>query len=122
MAPGSPAAHARLARDRGLLAGVVLSGCASSASAWGAPWADTHLPPAGVRAAGGAAHESLMSRPLMTDFLRAAGPDARVSVKLSVRPRDAGHQARAEFVAAALDEVGRALAARAIAASSAEWS
>jgi hypothetical protein len=47
----------------------------------------------------------------MTDFLRAAGPDARVSVKLSVRPRDAGHQARAEFVTAALDEVGRALAA-----------
>jgi hypothetical protein len=61
-----------------------------------------------------------MSRPRMTDFLRAAGPDARVSVKLSVRARDAG---RAEFVAAALDEVGRALAAaRAIAASSAEWS
>jgi hypothetical protein len=63
-----------------------------------------------------------MSRPRVTDFLRAAGPDARVSVKLSVRPRDAGHQARPEFVAAALDEVGRVLAARAIAASSAEWS
>jgi hypothetical protein len=64
-----------------------------------------------------------MSRPRMTDFLRAAGPDARVSVKLSVRPRDAGHHARAEFVTAALDEVGRALAAaRAIPASSAEWS
>jgi hypothetical protein len=121
--PAAPAAHARLARERGLLAGVVLSGCASTASAWGAPWADTHLPPAGVRPAGGAAHESLMSRPRMTDFLRAAGPDARVSVKLSVRPRDAGHQARAEFVTAALDEVGRALAAaRAIPASSAEWS
>jgi hypothetical protein len=57
------------------------------------------------------------------DFLRAAGPGARVSVKLSVRPRDAGHQARAEFVAAALAEVGRALAAaHAITASSAEWS
>ena len=121
--PAAATVHAGLARDRGLLAGVVLSGCASTTSAWGGPWADTHLPPLGVWPAGGAAHESLMSGPRMTDFLRAAGLDARVSVKLSVRPRDAGHQARARFVAAALDEVRRAwAAAHAIPASSADWS
>jgi Domain of unknown function (DUF4862) len=106
--PAVAAAHAQLARDRGLLAGVVLSGCASTASAWGEPWADTHLPPAGIRPPGSAQHDSLMNRHRMTDFLRAAGPDAPVSVKLSVRPRDAGHQTRVRSVAAAVDEVRQA--------------
>jgi Domain of unknown function (DUF4862) len=106
--PAVAAAHAQLARDRGLLAGVVLSGCAGTASAWGEPWADTHLPPAGIRPPGSAQHDSLMNRHRMTDFLRAAGPDALVSVKLSVRPRDAGHQTRVRSVAAAVDEVRRA--------------
>jgi hypothetical protein len=49
-----------------------------------------------------------MNRHRMTDFLRAAGPDALVSVKLSVRPRDAGHRTRVRSVAAAVDEVRRA--------------
>jgi hypothetical protein len=103
--PAAAAVHAGLARDRGLLAGVVLSGCAGTASAWGEPWADTHLPPAEVRPPEGARHESLMNRTRMTDFLRAAGPDTGVAVKLSVRPRDADRQTRVRFVAAALDEV-----------------
>jgi Domain of unknown function (DUF4862) len=112
--PGAAADQAGLARDRGLLAGVVLSGCADTTSAWGEPWADTHLPPAGVRPPGSAQHESLMNRQLMTDFLRAAGPDALVSVKLSVRPRDASQQTRVRSVAAAVDEVHHAwMAARA---------
>jgi hypothetical protein len=106
--------HAGLARERGLLAGVVLSGCAGTASAWGEPWADTHLPPAHVRPPDGAQHESLMNRVRMTDFLRAAGPDACVGVKLSVRPRDADRGTRVRFVAAALDEV---LQARTIASA-----
>jgi len=106
--PAVAAAHAQLARDRGLLAGVVLSGCASTASAWGEPWADTHLPPAGIRPPGSAQHDSLMNRRRMTDFLRAAGPDALVSVKLSVRPRDASHHTRVRSVAAAVDEVRQA--------------
>jgi hypothetical protein len=106
--PAVAAAHVELARDRGLLAGVVLSGCAGTASAWGEPWADTHLPPAGVRPPGSAQHESLMNRQHMTDFLRAAGPEALVSVKLSVRPRDASHQMRVRSVAAAVDEVRQA--------------
>jgi hypothetical protein len=106
--PAAAAVHAALARKRGLLAGIVLSGCASTESAWGEPWADTHLPPAGVRPPGCAPHQSLMSGERMADFLRAAGPDARVSVKLSVRPRDAAKQTRVRSVAAAVDAVSRA--------------
>ncbi|HVT71128.1 MAG TPA: DUF4862 family protein [Trebonia sp.] len=106
--PAAPARHAAQARGRGLLGGVVLSGCADTASAWGPPWADTHLPPAGVRPPGGAQHESLMNQRHMTDFLRAAGPDARVAVKLSARPRDRDRQTRVRFLVEAVDEVRRA--------------
>ena len=97
-----------LARDRGLLLGVGMSGCSGVQNAWGEPWADVHLPPAGLQVAGGPGHQSLMTPERMTDFLRAAGPEAGVVVKVSVRPREQlGVPERVDFLAAVLDSVQR---------------
>jgi Domain of unknown function (DUF4862) len=46
----APLRHLKLARDTGLLAGVVLSGCAPRATRFGGVWDDTHLPPASLEA------------------------------------------------------------------------
>ncbi|MGF9648729.1 DUF4862 family protein [Pseudarthrobacter oxydans] len=48
---GTPARHLELALDADLLAGFVLSGCASRPTAFGEAWDDTHLPPAPVEPA-----------------------------------------------------------------------
>jgi hypothetical protein len=100
--------HALQARERALLGGVVLSGCAAVESAWGEPWADTHVPPAGVQPAAGAGHSSLMTGERMAALLRAAGADAAVGLKLSVRPRDAAMTTRTDFVKAGIDALRRA--------------
>lgn len=109
--PDMPARHATQARERGILKGVVLSGCADTGSAWGPPWADTHLPPYGVVPPGGAPHASLLTGPRMRAFLRASGPDADIAVKVAVRPRDADHETRRGFIAASVDAVQRAWSA-----------
>src|ERR1700685_2390980 len=94
----------RSPRPPGLRRGVGMSGCAGVKRAWGDPWADAHLPPAGLQVAGGPGHQSLMTPERMTDFLRAAGPEAGVVVKVSVRPRDQlGVPERVDFLAAVLD-------------------
>jgi hypothetical protein len=103
--PDLPVQHAAHARQRGMLRGVVLSGCADTSSAWGPPWADTHLPPSGVVPPGGAPHGSLLTGPRMKAFLRASGPDSKVGVKVAVRPRDADHETRRRFIAASVEAV-----------------
>lgn len=103
--------HALQARERALLGGVVLSGCAAVESAWGEPWADTHVPPAGVRLAAGAGSSSLMTGERMADLLRAAGANVAVGLKLSVRPHDAAMSTRVDFIKAGIDALRRAQSA-----------
>lgn len=59
-------AHIQAAQAAGLLSGVVFSGCAAEATAFGDPWADAHLPPTkAVGVAGTARHSAQAS--LLTD-------------------------------------------------------
>jgi hypothetical protein len=109
--PGGAVEHAAVAASRGVLGGVVFSGCAASDSDWGGPWADTHLPPTGVSAAGTAEHASLMDHRRMTDLLRVAGPQPCVGLKVSVRPRRAGRATRRALLTASLEAMVHACTA-----------
>lgn len=107
----APVDQAATARNAGLLDAVVFSGCASTNSDWGDPYADAHLPPAEVVPPGGAAHRSLMSQTHMADLLRAAGPHAGIGLKLSVRPHNAALATRLQFIVSSLAVLRRAQSA-----------
>lgn len=78
--------HITYLRDRGLLAGVVLSGCASVDTRYGPAWADVHVPPAPPESARSGASDltissegvlepaSLLTIGRIEECLEAAGP------------------------------------------------
>jgi hypothetical protein len=85
-----PAEHAKAAAATDLLSTVVLSGATGAESAWGAPWADAHIPPHGADPALAASSASLLGPVEAAAFLAAAGPVPVVAAKVAPRPRDLG--------------------------------
>ena len=67
----APLRHAGLALEAGVLAGAVLSGCASVDTEFGAAWDDVHLPPDSV------APQSLLTAGLVRDFATAVQGTSR---------------------------------------------
>lgn len=113
----TPVAHARAARDAGLLRAVVLSGASDVETAWGPAWGDAHIAPRGAAAALEASAASLLGVEEAAATLAAGEPDL-VAVKISVRPADADVETRLAVARAALDQVreARGLVARDLAA------
>lgn len=100
----APVRHARLAFDAGVLAGGILSGCAPTATAFGAAWDDVHLPPASVEPS------SLLTAARIREFdaaLQHPGPPTTGAppyrgLKVST-PSGTDWRKRAAVVAASLD-------------------
>jgi hypothetical protein len=71
--------HVAMARDAGVLRGLVFSGVSAVPTRYGEAWADQHLPPS--------AHEvdSLLTAEMMDNALRVAGPLDFTGVKMSWR-------------------------------------
>jgi hypothetical protein len=68
--PDTAAGHIALAREAGVLAGVIFSGCSPEETEFGYPWIDAHLAPVEVD---GAPHSSLLNRREIERCLAAAG-------------------------------------------------
>ncbi|ACL41343.1 UDP-N-acetylglucosamine pyrophosphorylase [Pseudarthrobacter chlorophenolicus A6] len=68
--PDTAAQHIALAREAGVLAGVMFSGCSPDATEFGYPWIDAHLPAVEVD---GAPPSSLLNRAEIERCLAAAG-------------------------------------------------
>ena len=71
--------HLAMAREAGVLKGLIFSGVSAVTTAYGAAWADQHLPPSPQES------ESLLTAELMEDALRVAGPLDFTGVKMSWR-------------------------------------
>jgi hypothetical protein len=71
--------HVSMARQAGVLRGLVFSGVSAVATDYGDAWADQHLP------ASPQERDSLLTTELMDDALRAAGPLDFTGVKMSWR-------------------------------------
>lgn len=91
--PGRPEAQAALLAEHGLLAGLMCSGAGGADTAYGAGWADTHLPLSVDEPS------SLLTPRRVRDFIAAGGgtEDYR-GVKIQV-PADAGVEARVAMIA-----------------------
>lgn len=68
--PETAAGHLSLAREAGVLAGLVFSGCSPEKTEFGYPWIDAHLPPVEVE---GAPSSSLLTRAEINRCNEAAG-------------------------------------------------
>ncbi|GAP53639.1 uncharacterized protein STM3670 [Arthrobacter sp. Hiyo6] len=92
----TPIEHVVLARERGWLRGITLSGVVPTTSDFGQPWADAHAPFSDAEGAAGEP-SSLLNLSAAADFIRAAGNgvDFR-EVKVAVRRADADAAARIE--------------------------
>jgi len=82
--PDTAAEHIGLARDAGVLAGVMFSGCSPDATEFGYPWIDAHLPAVGVE---GAPPGSLLNRSGIQRCLAAAGTVPVIGFKVGL-PRE----------------------------------
>ncbi|MFP5366192.1 MAG: DUF4862 family protein [Actinomycetes bacterium] len=69
--PGTAVEHLLRAREAGVLAGIMFSGCSPEATEFGYPWIDAHLPAVEVD---GAPSSSLLNRTEIQRCLAAAGP------------------------------------------------
>lgn len=100
----TPVQHVRAAAAAGVLAGVMFSGVADHATAWGPAWDDSHMAPRGEDPALAASSDSLLDHEQIAATLSAAGPHLDyVGVKVTVRPGSAGPSARVAVARAALD-------------------
>lgn len=82
--PGAPVRHVELASAEGILAGVVLSGCSSQATDFGAAWDDSHLPPAPVEPASMLTPQRIRALVAAVDAgLDVTGPDPYRGLKIS---------------------------------------
>ncbi|WP_421732475.1 DUF4862 family protein [Cellulomonas sp.] len=83
----TPAEHVRAAVDAGILGGVMFSGATDRLTAWGQPWDDTHIAPAGDDPALAASSASLLDRAQVHATLTATAGTARyVGVKVTTHP------------------------------------
>lgn len=79
--PGTAVEHILQAREAGVLAGVMFSGCSPEATAFGYPWIDAHLPAVEVD---GAPPSSLLNSAEVRRCLAAAGPVAMTGFKIGL--------------------------------------
>jgi Domain of unknown function (DUF4862) len=102
--------HIRLARQHGVLAGLMFSGASGEDTPYGA-WQDSHMPPAPATTGQGqhtaeavGAVGSLLNDTAMQDCLRASeGPHlAILGLKIGIRPRDASLDERMAYLGSAL--------------------
>jgi hypothetical protein len=99
----TPAQHIALAREAGLLAGAVFSGCSPLPTASAPAWADVHLPPASVDDPASGSSDSLLGHGEMKRCLLEIGSRSSTFVGLKVAPRrDADIAARIRVVEASL--------------------
>jgi hypothetical protein len=101
--PAGAVAHVTLAREAGLLAGVMFSGVAAEPIGDVPAWADAHLAPAPGHPA------SLLTAAHVTDCVNAAGEVDYLGVKVGARPTDTSAADRANGVLEALRLVSAAL-------------
>lgn len=94
--PAGAVAHVTLAREAGLLAGVMFSGVADQPLGEIPAWADAHLAPAPGHPA------SLLTAAHVVDCVRAAGEVDYLGVKVGARPADSSAADRANGVLEAL--------------------
>jgi hypothetical protein len=105
--------HIRLARQHGVLAGLMFSGASGADTPYGA-WQDSHMPPAPASAglatnpagAVGAAG-SLLTDAAMQECLRASGERQLpiLGLKIGIRPRDASLDERLAHLGSALERL-----------------
>ncbi|WP_457950008.1 DUF4862 family protein [Pseudarthrobacter sp. alpha12b] len=89
---GTAVEHLFQAREAGVLAGVMFSGCSPEATEFGYPWIDAHLPPVEVD---GAPPSSLLNRAEVQRCLAAAGPVAITGFKIGLPQHGLSVQDRA---------------------------
>jgi hypothetical protein len=82
--PGTAAEHIAHAREAGVLAGVIFSGCSPEETGFGYPWIDAHLPAAEVEGAPGS---SLLTSDEIRRCLVAAGEPPITGFKIGL-PRE----------------------------------
>ncbi|MGW6132408.1 DUF4862 family protein [Cellulomonas sp. NPDC055163] len=109
--PALAVEHTQAVAEAGLLRVLALSGATDVESAWGVPWADTHIPSRGDAPALEASSVSLLGPDEIAATLKAAGDVPRVGLKAAVRPADADVATRVAVVAATLRQIAEARAA-----------
>jgi hypothetical protein len=88
--PAAVLRHIELARERGLLRGLMFSGCSASEDARGGAWADVHLPPSPVEVG-----SLLTARAAAQAVAAAGGPSALEVVGMKIAaPADADQRER----------------------------
>ncbi|KQQ98431.1 hypothetical protein ASF72_18490 [Arthrobacter sp. Leaf141] len=106
--PGAPVRHVELASAEGILAGVVLSGCSSQATDFGAAWDDSHLPPAPVEPASVLTPQRIRTLAAAVDAgLNVTGPEPYRGLKISA-PQGSSMSERVALLEESIDAVRRA--------------
>ena len=98
--------HIRLARQHGVLAGLMFSGASGADTPYG-PWQDSHMPPAPAAVDGVGAAGSLMTDAAMQDCLQASGGRRLpiLGLKIGIRPREASLVERMAYLNSALQRL-----------------
>jgi len=106
--------HIALARQHGLLAGLMFSGASGQDTPYGA-WRDSHMPPAPAAAGGIGAEGSLLTEAALRACLRASGGRQLpiLGLKIGIRPTDASLDERLAYLSSALSRLDAASAAMA---------
>lgn len=80
-----PARHLGRATEAGVLSGLMFSSCAPTATEFGYPWIDAHLP---AREVPGAPTDTLLTAAYVRACLAAAGPHLYTGLKIDLLPHD----------------------------------
>ena len=106
--------HIALARQHGVLAGLMFSGASGQDTPYGA-WRDSHMPPAPGAAGGVGAEGSLLTDAAIEACLRTSGGRELpiLGLKIGIRPLDASLDARMAQLSSALSRLDNGLTASA---------
>jgi hypothetical protein len=101
--PDTPIEHLSRAREAGVLAGVMFSGCSPVATEFGYPWIDAHLAAAEVQ---GAPASSLLTRHEIERCLATSGPLPITGFKIGLPHSGLSVQARVARLQQMCDLIG----------------
>ncbi|GAB2477024.1 DUF4862 family protein [Promicromonospora xylanilytica] len=111
-----PVEHLRLAREAGVLSGLVLSGCAAVDGPFGPAWADAHTPPAPSRDQSGEPTSLLDDTEIARSLAETThgtthgtAHGTMIGIKVAARPRALGVEGRVELQRTTLRRVEAAL-------------
>ena len=98
--------HIRLAKQHGVLAGLMFSGASGQDTPYGA-WRDSHMPPAPSRVGGIGAEGSLLTDAALRDCLVAIDGQQLpiLGLKIGIRPLDASLEARIAYLSSGLERL-----------------